>query len=243
MFNKFKKRKLSDYNVTHYPSSIVKKWTGFYELSSIDLRYHQEIDIENTLGRWQAFINYLVEGGEAYVLYNEGSMKGSAGKITYCLDETDIKKAIGDEYWNTDKVSSMFKIVFDHTTSTDKFKISGGIYGTQRCSSYWISFTTDPQEHCYLTTSSYYKKTIAKSNIVYDRYGVQITEGCYVLAAVPGTPPAIEAGKITHITDAGIIWFQKLGQEYIMKGILRSKSCVVITPNLSDNILMEKLSI
>lgn len=195
-----------------------------------------------TMGKWQAVIDYLVSGGELYVLYNsETQMKGSIGKVVFEGDVKDIKDLINFGSYDV-SIKPVFKIVFEETKSHDFIKLSRyGNIETDR-NSYNIGLTTDTPEHYYLTTSSFYRKKVEKAHIVHDRYGNQITEGCYVFASLPGKPPSIEAGKITKVTDAGIIWFKKIGQDHIIKGLLRSQSCVVITEDLISNVLLEKLS-
>ena len=222
----------------HSKVSVASWYDPFRELS---FNIFSNPHLMDTLGKWQAFVDYLHDGGEAYVHY-QGSrpISNSIGKLTLETNSTNILDIVKFGEYSSIRMEPVFKITFDETRTTDNLIYSSGLRTKLHKGEFQISFTKP--KHCYLTTSTYYKKNISKDNIVYDRYGTQITEGCYVLAAIPGKPPAIESGKITHITDAGILWFQKLGSEGVLKGTLRAKSCVVISNELVDNIIMEKLS-
>lgn len=232
-------RNLTSASIPKYSKVAVASWHNpFRELS---FNIYSNPHLIDTLGKWQAFVDYLHDGGEAYIHYQGSkSISNSIGKLTLETSSTNILDIIKFGEYSSIRIDPVFKITFDETRTTDKIIYASGLRTKLHRDGFHISFTKP--KHCYLTTSTYYKKNISKDNIVYDRYGTQITEGCYVLAAIPGKPPAIESGKITHITDAGILWFQKLGCEGVLKGTLRAKSCVVISNELVDNIIMEKLS-
>ena len=230
----------SDMVIPTYDKKLVPKWTDAYSELLIH-RYSQTPATRlETMAKWQAFVDYLCDGGEAYIVYSQyGAMSGSIGRITFDGPTRDISDILLFNSYDI-ALEPVFKITFDETRSVDFIKFRSGL--ATKMQNYGFRIVFKKPEHCYLTTSTYYKKQVAKSNIVYDRYGTQITTGCYVLAAMPSKPPSIEAGKIVNVTDSGIIWFKRLGQESVLKGTLRAKSCVVITEDLPANILMEKLS-
>ena len=221
---------------------VIDSWKDFSKLNGLLNSYITKGMIE-CLSYWQTLINYLVAGNDLYVCYMYNAINGSIGKLSFEGKNNNILDYLRPGLYNY-VLDPVFKIKFEGTRSVDYLTIGRYNSVETNLSQYFTVTTSLPHDKkCYLTTSSFYKKKIAKSNIVYDRYGTQITEGCHVFASIPGKPPSIETGKIVKITDSGIIWFQQIGKEHIMKGTLRNKSCVVITDTLVNDILLEKLSL
>lgn len=202
----------------------------------------------NTLCMWQYLMDYVAEGNTVNIKYQGYTqLNKSCGRLRL-ENKKDIRDLISfnRKYGYMELISeAIFDIIFTGCRTIDKFYASSDYYPKTKLTNnnFQFSFDFDESTPTYLTTSTFYKREIAKLNQVFDRYGTPITAGCFVFAAIPGKPVSIESGKITHVTDSGIIWFHKIGQpNNIVKGTLRAESCIVISDELVNNVLLEKLS-
>lgn len=241
-------RTMEELMVIHAPDFDIKTVTsGFFVINTYEMTYRKLL---KTLCEWQYLMDYVAEGNIVNIKYRGYTqLNKSCGRLRL-ENKKDIRDLVSiDRYhsYYSIKVQSdvIFDIIFTGCRTVDKFYIDSDCRPKTKLTNnnFQFSFDFDKSTPTYLTTSTFYKREIAKLNQIFDRYGTPITAGCFVFAAIPGKPVSIESGKITHVTDSGIIWFHKIGKPNdIIKGHLRAESCIVISDELVNNVLLEKLS-